>query len=36
MLSADGSRLRIYIGENDRYEKQPLKRVTDVCHFSRR
>jgi PII-like signaling protein len=24
MRSADGSRLRIYIGENDRYEKQPL------------
>lgn len=24
MLSADGSRLRIYIGESDRYEKQPL------------
>ena len=24
MHSADGSRLRIYIGENDRYEKQPL------------
>lgn len=24
MLSADGSRLRIYIGESDRYERQPL------------
>jgi len=24
MLSADGSRLRMYIGESDRYEKQPL------------
>jgi uncharacterized protein len=24
MLSADGSRLRIYIGESDKYEKQPL------------
>ena len=24
MRSADGSRLRIYIGESDRYEKQPL------------
>jgi uncharacterized protein len=24
MLSTDGSRLRIYIGESDRYEKQPL------------
>ncbi|RPH80519.1 MAG: DUF190 domain-containing protein [Nitrospiraceae bacterium] len=24
MLSAEGSRLRMYIGESDRYEKQPL------------
>ena len=24
MLSADGSRLRMYIGESDRYENQPL------------
>jgi len=24
MLSADGSRLRIYIGESDRYERQPI------------
>jgi PII-like signaling protein len=24
MISADGSRLRIYFGESDKYEKQPL------------
>ena len=30
MLSADGFRLRLYIGESERYEKQPLKPVTDV------